>query len=209
MTDRARTAQDTAPRWQRFVRNYAPVALMALAVLAARSSLADHYIVPSGSMEPTLMPGDRVAVDKTAYGMRLPFTSLALSQRTPPKPGEVVIFDSPEDGTRLIKRVVAVAGQRVALRDGRLHLDGRALADGEAGSVEHFGDRSAQLSLQHGGGPDLVETIVPPGHLLVLGDSRGNSRDSRYFGFVREDALYARAAGVFYRSGEGFVWRPL
>lgn len=176
-------------------------------VVAGRSSLADHYVVPSGSMEPTLIPGDRVFVDKAAYGLRLPLTGIVIRNGDTPRAGDVVIFDSPEDGTRLIKRVVAVSGEHVELRSGHLRVEGRALADPLAVDTERFADREVRLDLRHGGGPDLAPTRVPDGHVLVLGDARGNSHDSRYFGFVAIEGLYARAEGIFYRSG--FVWLPL
>lgn len=188
------------------IRSNWPALLCVLVVLAGRSSVADHYIVPSGSMEPTLVPGDRVLVDKMSFGVRLPFSEIVLLPGEMPQAGDVVIFDSPEDGTRLIKRVVALEGDRVALRGGHLEVNGQPLADG---GEEHFSRGPVRISLEHGGGLDFPPTTVPDGHLMVLGDSRGNSRDSRYFGFVEMDDLYARAKRVFYRSGDGFVWLPL
>lgn len=194
---------------RKWLRDNAHLLLVLLIVMAARSSLADHYVVPSGSMEPTLLPGDRVLVDKRAYGLRLPFTDFALTERARPEAGDVVIFDSPHDGTRLIKRVVAVAGDRVSLREGRLAVNGRTLEDPAQPWVERFGDHRVTLDLTHGGGPDIAPTSVPAGHVMVLGDSRGQSSDSRYFGFVNADTLYARALRVFHRDREGFVWRRL
>lgn len=191
------------------VRSNWPVLVCVLVVLAGRSSLADHYIVPSGSMEPTLVPGDRVLVDKMSFGIRLPFSEIVLIPGRSPQAGDVVIFDSPEDGIRLIKRVVALAGDLVELHDGRLRINGQSLSDGDGTPEEHFTAGSARISLAHGGGRDFGPTTVPVGHLMVLGDSRGNSRDSRYFGFVEVDDLYARATRIFYRSDDGFVWLPL
>jgi signal peptidase I len=153
------------------------------ALLASRSSLADHYIVPSGSMERTLFPGDRVVVDKRAYGVRIPFTLARVIDGEAPARGDVIVFDAPNDGTRLIKRIVAVGGDLLEVRDGHVY--------------------------KMGGGPDVAPVRVPPGHVFVMGDFRGNSRDSRFFGFIREDEIYAKAARVYYRSGEGFVWKPL
>ncbi len=186
-----------------------PALLCMLLLLAGRSSLADHYIVPSGSMEPTLVPGDRVVADKTAYGVRLPFIRLALSAGETPRAGEVAIFDSPADGQRLIKRIVAVPGDRVEMHNGLLAINHELLADSSGQPVEVFGARRARLDLRHGGGPDIQPHRVPEGRVLVLGDARGNSRDSRFFGLVDIDDLYARAIGVFFRKDEGFVWRPL
>jgi signal peptidase I len=196
-------------RLRKLLRDNASVLAVIAVIAVARGSLADHYVVPTGSMEPTLMPGDRVLVDKTAYGWRLPYTRIELAGDAPPRAGDVVIFDSPEDGTRLVKRVVAVAGDRVAVRGGHLVVNGRPLSPEGAPEVERFPGGDVHLSLLHGGGPDLAPTEVPPGQLLMMGDARGNSRDGRIFGFVDEQAVYARALRVFYRSHDGFVWRPL
>ena len=179
-------------------------------MFVARSSFANHYQVPSGSMEPTLMPGDRVAVNMMAYGLRIPFTNVELVDLGEPKPGDVVVFKSPEDGTRLIKRVVAVGGDRVALSDGRLWINDQPLFDARQSDLEHFaGGRDVHLNLDAGGGPDIPTVTIPAGMALVLGDHRGNSHDGRFFGLVPMQSLYGRAEAVYYRSGEGLEWRKL
>lgn len=194
-----------------WLRRELPPLLLTIALLVvARSSFANHYVVPSGSMEPTLVPGDRVLVDMSAYGLRVPFTGLELVARARPAPGDVVVFRSPADGTRLIKRVVAVGGQAVALEHGRLRIDGRPIrVAGGAGEVERFGDRLARLDLADGGGPDIPPFTVPDGMVLVLGDHRGRSADGRWFGLVPAGAFYGKALGVYWRSAEGPVWKRL
>jgi signal peptidase I len=183
------------------------IALLVMSVLAFRSSMADHYYVPSGSMEYALMPGDHVIVDKTAYGVRVPLTKIDIAGAATPDRGDVVVFDSPVDGVRLIKRIVAIGGDRISLRDGRLSVNGRRLGDA---SVEQFDDDTVvRLNLADGGGPDIEPMDVPPGMVLALGDHRGNSLDGRYFGLIDETEVLGRALGVFYRRGEGFVWRRL
>jgi signal peptidase I len=175
-------------------------------VTAARSSLADHYWVPTGSMEYSLLPGDRVIVDKTAYGVRIPLTKIDLIGAVTPERGDVAVFDSPRDGARLIKRVVAVGGDLVSLTGGRLSINGQELG---AGTRESFDGTEARLNLDKGGGPDIPPMVLPQGMLLVLGDHRGDSLDGRFFGLIDERELYGRAVAVFYRRGEGFGWNEL
>jgi signal peptidase I len=182
--------------------------MIVLLMLAARSSLADHYVVPTGSMEHTILPGDRVLVDKRAYGLRIPFTTVRIIGReSSVERGDIVVFDSPKDGTRLIKRIVAVGGDRVTLVDGHLRINGKSLQ--WQGDSEMFGERIAQLNLQHGGGSDIRNLDIPQGVLLAIGDHRGNSADSRVFGFVEEAEVYGKAVGIYYRRNEGPVWQPL
>ena len=182
------------------------LAIVLAAVTAARSSLADHYYVPSGSMEYSLMPGDRVIVDKTAYGVRIPLTKIDLFGATTPHRGDIAVFDSPRDGTRLIKRIVAVGGDSVSLVNGQLKINGQPLGDRQ---VEHFGGHEALLNLHDGGGPDITDMQIPKGMVLAIGDHRGNSLDGRFWGLIDERELFGRAIAVYYRSGDGFVWKPL
>lgn len=215
-------------RSRRLLAEWLPLVATLVLLLAARDTLANHYQVPSGSMQPTLVPGDRVAVDMRAYGARVPFTSIRLTEGDAPAPGDVVVFDSPLDGTRLIKRLVAVEGQTVAVRDGRLWLDGRrsdldaphddassgaqpaqARRQADAAAYERIGSHQVRLDLADGGGPDLPTQRIPAGMALVLGDHRGASFDGRGFGLVPMEAFYGRAIAVYHRSGEGFVWKRL
>lgn len=208
---RTRTSNDAAGlRILHWLRAEAmPLLAIVLLMTVARSSFANHYVVPTGSMEPTLMPGDRVAVNMMAYGLRLPFTDIDLTTGANPQPGDVVVFDSPRDGTRLIKRIVAVAGDRVELRDGCLAINGRRLQTRTWPVVETFGNTHATLNLADGGGPDIAALTIPTGQALVLGDHRGSSADGRYFGLVPLQAFYGKAVAVYYRRGEGPVWNRL
>src|SRR5258708_23038481 len=115
--------------------------LFMLGLLVARSSFADHYVVPSGSMEDTLFPGDRVLVDKRAYGLRVPFTLARITRGDAPARGDVVVFDAPDDGTRLIKRIVAVGWDVLEVRAGHPPIHG----------VPH--EEKTALGRRMGGGP--------------------------------------------------------
>jgi len=166
------------------------------ALTVARASFADHYRVPSGSMEPTVEVGDHIFVAKASYGFRVPLTDAWLVRWSEPKPGDVVVLESPESDQILLKRVVAVAGQRVEVRGGRVRVDGRPEAE------------SHPIQIEPTGGPDLGPVVVPPDKVLVLGDNRGNSRDGRYFGFVDRATILGRAEAVVARGGD-VVWRSL
>lgn len=192
------------------MREWLSVAIAAFIVLVARSSFADHYVVPSGSMLPTVAEGDRVLVAKAAYGLRLPLTDQWLVNTAEPQRGDVVVLESPEDAVVLLKRIAALPGDRVEIRAGRLRIDDRdvpVVAEGD-GPVELLGSGQHRLRLDAGGGPDFGPVIVPAGRYLVLGDNRGNSHDGRSFGCVERDAILGRVLGVFQRDGS-FVWLPL
>lgn len=172
------------------------MAVACAGVLVARSSLADHYRVPTGSMRPNVVEGDRIIVDKLAYGLRVLFTHLRVGSHDGPARGDAVVLDSPEDGRVLLKRAAAVPGDRVAVRHGEVLLDGLP--------ARH----TYTLALDHDGGPDLDDTTVPDDLYLVLGDNRGNSHDGRAFGLVSRDAILGRALAVCLRDG-GWFWQPL
>ena len=194
---------------RRILRDWIPSLVLISLMLIARSTLADPYYVPSGSMEHALIPGDHVVVNKSAYGLRVPFTNQVIALQENPERGEVVIFDSPDNGVRLIKRVVAVGGDVVAVRNGRVSINGQMLATPDNPLVEFYGTRQVRLNLADGGGPDLPATRIPEGQVLVLGDHRGNSRDGRFFGTVGVQALYGRATAVVLRQSDGWLWQPL
>jgi len=193
-------------RKQWWISEAISLAIVLAAVTAARSSLADHYYVPSESMEYSLMPGARVVVNKMAYGLRIPLTKIDILGSSTPTRGEIAVFDSPQDGTtRLIKRIVAIGGDRVSVAAGQLSINGQPLGDRR---VEHFGEREALLNLGRGGGPDY-EIDVPQGMVLAMGDYRGNSNDGRMFGLIDERELFGRAVAIYYRRDDGFTWQPL
>lgn len=212
MTTRAPSYPDpqaAAPRWRGWRAEALRIGLLLLLLLVFRSSFANHYVVPTGSMQPNLQPGDRVLVDMRAYGWRLPLAGTLLAGSGQPRAGDVAVFASPHDGVRLIKRIVALPGDRVAVRDGHLWINGQPAAIPGDASLERIGGRMVRLELADGGGPDMFETVVPTGQALVVGDHRGDSFDGRMFGYVPLSAFYARAVAVYWRRGEGPGWHRL
>lgn len=195
-------------------RQWLGLLAFALVIVFTRASLADHYVVPSGSMEPTVQVGDRIFVNKAAFGWRVPLTGLWLGGPTLPARGSVIVLDPPEPTPApvLLKRVVALPGDVVQVRRGRLQINGEPVpvrADvREPGTlIEHLGPPH-RIQLRFGGGPDWGPEVVPDGKLLVLGDNRGNSRDGRYFGLIDATLVRGRAVGIYARSGRP-TWRDL
>ncbi|HEY0713077.1 MAG TPA: signal peptidase I [Polyangia bacterium] len=187
-------------------------------LLAARSSLADHYFVPTGSMIPTVAIGDRVLVNKVAYSLRLPFSTVTVASFAQPTPGDVVVLDSPEDGRTLLKRVVAVPGDEVEVSGGQLRINGRVVpveGNGDSGPtalpaalIERLGKIAHPIQLTNGGGASLGPIRLPADEFLVMGDNRGESHDGRAFGPVKREAIRGRAWSVWLRDGRP-CWRPL
>jgi signal peptidase I len=165
-------------------------------------------------MKPTIMEGDMVYVNKLAYDLRVPFTSLRLARWADPKVGDVVVCFSPEDSTRLVKRVVAGPGDRIELRNEILYLNGVAqgyrAADVTPFLRDIFEDTQPLLATEALAGRNhfvmalphraalrsFGPLIVPEGRYFVMGDSRDNSHDSRYFGTVARSDIIGRAPRV-------------
>jgi signal peptidase I len=192
------------------LRDFVGILVTMAVVLVARQSFADHYVVPTGSMEPTVQVRDHVLVEKAAYGVQLPLGGGYVATFDGPARGDVVVLTSPVDGMTLLKRVVAVPGDSVEVRSGELVLGGRPVpvhTDGGA-TYEDLGAVPHRVILDDGGGPDFGPVTVPAGKYLVMGDHRGDSFDGRMFGFVPREAIFGRAVGVIWRGGAP-TWAPL
>lgn len=171
-----------------------------------RSAVADWYTVPTGSMLPTIELGDRITVNKMAYDLRVPFSKVSLLRTAEPERGDIVVFESDAANERLIKRLIGLPGDKVAMRNDVLYLNGQALpynvtrqSDGELiaqekiDSITHIVriDKTVPATLS-----SFDEVEVPKDHYLVLGDNRRNSADSRVYGFVPRSELKGKAHHV-------------
>ncbi len=196
-------------RAHKIVRELIVLATFAVVALAARSSLASHYRVPTGSMQPTVEIDDRIAVTKAAYGLRVPFTDSYAIRFDDPALGDVVVLDSPVEDKILLKRVVGTPGKTIEVRSGRVLIDGKLapIEDRSDGLYERLDTMVHPVLLTNGGGPDWGPEMIPEDRYLVLGDNRGDSSDGRMFGLVTRDAILGRAFGVYWRGG--FVWENL
>lgn len=209
------------------LRSLLPALAIALSI---RAFLFEPFSIPSGSMLPTLQIGDYVVVTKFAYGVRVPFTNKMLWQRKIPERGDVIVFERPTpEPETLIKRVVGLPGEEVRIVDGRLVVNGAAQPrdlleqdyryDDYVESLRQWVGSRAVLYREHfageGGGEGhshfvlLADRLarmdegpfrVPEGHLLVFGDNRDNSADSRAFGVVPIGNVRGRADVI------GFSW---
>jgi signal peptidase I len=197
--------------WREWIWPYLWVALI---VIPLRSAIADSNWVPSGSMKPTLLEGELIYVNKLAYDLRIPLTFKRVARWDNPKAGDVVVFFSPEDGKRLVKRVVATPGDTIELGDEVLIVNGKALkydvVDASAVRDEIYEDKQPVLAIEHGpSNPHQVMVFpshsalrnfgpvtIPQGTYFMMGDSRDNSYDSRYFGVVDRDQIVGRAQRV-------------
>jgi signal peptidase I len=214
-----------ARRW--WHQNIRPLLILALVMFSARSSLADWNVVPSGSMQPTILVGDRVLVNKLAYDLKVPFTTWHIAQWSNPRRGDIVVFFSPKDGTRLIKRVIGLPGDTVELRNDRLLINGQPMdyttlepqIPGQLSGPERARGIFAteQLPL-HAHAVMAINGIpamrsfgpvhVPDGHYFMMGDNRDNSFDSRYFGTVDRGQIVGRATSVVLSLDKSNYWLP-
>jgi len=210
--------------WQKEIQ---PLLILVLALCSIRSSLADWNDVPTGSMKPTILEGDRIFVNKLAYDLKVPFTTRHLVEWSNPRRGDIVVFYSPKDGQRLVKRVIGLPGDTVELQNERLIINGRpvdyALPDPKMGEqlsgVERERGVFATEKLPACSHPVMAingvpamrtfaPVTVPAGRYFMMGDNRDNSFDSRYFGTVAREQIVGRATGVVLSFDKQNYWRP-
>jgi signal peptidase I len=211
--------------WLEWVR---PFLLIALVLGSLRSALADWNDVPTGSMKPTILEGDRVFVNKMAYDLRFPFTLWRLAEWDDPKRGDIVVFFSPHDGKRLVKRVVGVPGDKLEMRVGRLFVNEvPAKYDPIDETVKNeYGLRDPDRYIFFKESVDDVVThpiliapdqlsvrnfgpvTVPEGKYFMMGDNRDESFDSRYFGFVERRQIVGHAISVVVSVDRDNWWLP-
>src|SRR5262245_16691648 len=186
------------PRRNSQLREYAEALGVALLLaLAIRTFVVQAFKIPSGSMLPTLEIGDHILVNKFIYGPRLeiPLTQMSLGQLPglrKPVPGDVVVFIWPKDRSKdFIKRVIAVEGQTIEVRNKQVFVDGKP-----------WDDPHATWAPGHGQSDNSGPFTVPPGHVFVMGDNRDQSYDSRFWGPVPMSDIKGKAL-IIYWSWDG------
>jgi len=203
------------------------ILIIALVVFSIRSSLADWNDVPSGSMKPTILEGDRVYVNKLAYDLKVPFTTWHLLEWGNPQRGDIVVFYSPYDGKRLVKRVIGLPGDTLELRNDNLLLNGQSVqytplertslpdlpAVERANHVfanEQLPGRSHAVAAWPAvpAKRDFGPFTVPAGQYFMMGDNRDDSFDSRYYGAVERKRILGRATMAVLSFDRTHLYRP-
>jgi len=209
--------QPNATPGQNIWRDWKGFIVFIFIMVMFRSAVADWNQVPSGSMLPSILIGDRVIVDKLAYDLRVPLTLMRIAQWDNPKRSDIVTFESPKDGLLLIKRVIGIPGDIVSLKDNRLSING------VTGQYEKLPRQSMHADLQipfshtevflekllgqerqimlfrnpsKSTNSSFQSITVPQGYYLMLGDNRDNSGDYRAIGLVARSAITGRAETV-------------
>jgi signal peptidase I len=226
------------PRLRNIWENFKSI-LGALAIfLVLRAFLVEAYRIPSGSMIPTLLVGDWLFVNKAIYGAHVPFSRASLPAYREPKRGDVVVFVSPYQGDEaaqgrdptptLVKRLVGTPGDTLYMRNAVLYVNGiaqrqgfgatAAVDPGMANEVNPLFDWQKKVGLKSsrfGAAPaqpthdNWGPLVVPPQRLFMMGDSRYNSKDSRYWGFVPRENVRGKPLFVYYSYNADDSDRPL
>lgn len=190
--------------------------LIALLIATSfKSAIADWNEVPTGSMKPTILEGDRIFVNKLAYDLKVPFTTWHIARWDNPKRSDIVVFFSPASGTRLVKRVVGLPGDTIAMQNNRVFINKRALKYGILNqetidqiatdqqtyyrffSEDIAGKRHPLMFTPSRPSMRSFEPLtIPEGNYFMMGDNRDNSADSRFFGFVERKLIVGRATAV-------------
>ena len=205
------------PVWVEWVRSIAIAVLLAMLI---RWPVAEPYKIPSSSMEPTFVPGDRIFVDKHVYGLRwplngfrIPFTRKTLwyaddyiINGKDVKRWDIVVFKSVEEGAEhdtLVKRVVGLPGERILVRGGKILINGEAvlMPDFMPDLIDYTSTISRNGYLTSNGYgilDDDEHSLIPEGHYFLMGDNSNNSRDARWFGFLPKHHILGRVTSIWF-----------
>lgn len=232
---RAQEARPFAQRsaLRRFWENFKALLSALLFFIFLRTFIIEAYRIPSGSMVPTLLVGDWLFVNKLVYGPHIPFTNSNLPGYKDPQRGDVVVFKSPtqidqpwDPNPTLVKRLVGQPGDTLYMRKGVLYLNGAVSKLNFPPSSEdqvfdtedplfEWQKRFQLVSSRFGAAPakpshdNWGPIVIPPGHYFMMGDSRYNSKDSRYWGLVPRENVRGQPMFVYYAYNADDSDKPL
>lgn len=210
--------------WQEWIK---PILLILAVLIPFRSAVADWNDVPTGSMKPTILEGDRVVVNKLAYDLKVPLTRYRIATWDNPERGDVVVLFSPRDGRRLVKRVIGLPGDIVETRNGVLFVNNESAhyeeldysefdgldpreAQGSTFYEERLGDESHPVMSLHYSNinRNFGPKEVPEGHYFVMGDNRDNSADSREIGMIERERIIGKVVAVAFSLNRDDYYKP-
>lgn len=192
------------------------VLFVVFVIIPIKSSVAELNWVPTGSMNPTILEGDLVYVNKLAYDLRIPLTQTSLKHFSDPQRGDIAVLFSPEDETRLVKRVIGTPGDSLEMKQNVLYINDTKLEyrelseDSTKGLMQQLknialfaeedllGCKHSVMSIPrvHNDHRSFEKLVVPEGYYFVMGDNRDNSKDSRSFGFAERKLFIGEATNV-------------
>lgn len=197
--------------WRDWLRS---IVFIVLAVTAFRSAVADWNDVPTGSMKPTILEGDRIVVNKLAYDLKIPYTRWQIASWGDPERGDIVVLSSPADGKRLVKRVIGLPGDTIAMSHNRLVVNSQLVTyspidpdlvvafdpqgNNRVLAAEDLDGHAHAMMITPGARTlrSFGPIPVPDGQYFLMGDNRDESFDSRHFGLVERTRIYGRALAV-------------
>lgn len=209
-----------------YVWDWVKSIIFALVVwLVLRTFVIEAYHIPSPSMENTLLEGDFLFVNKFIYGAKIPFVNATLPKVREPRRGDIVIFDSPNEPLKVVKRLIGIPGDTLQMTHGVVIRNGAKLdepytqnlsPDETAGSYYREEMRNWQVHYligrdTAGYAPDLHDwgpVVVPRDSLFVMGDNRDSSYDGRYWGFLPRANVRGTPLFIYF-SYDMRSWRPL
>jgi signal peptidase I len=210
--DKKTKQENNTIRKKSLFREYVEAALIAIFLaLLIRTFVVQAFKIPSGSMEPTLLIGDHILVNKFIYGIKIPFTDQYILQINKPKRGDVVVFKWPKDEEKdFIKRVIGIAGDKIEIKDDMLYVNDEKITTKYIGIykdkyintlsryLESFGESTHYIVDEYSKHEHFGPVIVPENSIFVMGDNRDNSHDSRYWGFVSLPKLKGKAMIIYW-----------
>lgn len=193
--------------------------LILLTIVCFKSAIADLNSISGRSMQPTLLDGDKVWVNKLAYDFKIPFTGITLAEISDPQRGDIVIIDSEVAGKRLVKRVMGLPGDIIYMRNNTLIVNGEVAdytiigsEDGNITISEQLFERSHQAMisdvLANRSTRNYGPAEVPADQFFVLGDNRDNSADSRVYSFIPRDQIVGRSSSVVFSLDSEQNFKP-
>jgi len=179
-TEKTAVIDGDFPKRSRFRENVEAILIAVIIALFIRTFVVQAFKIPSGSMKPTLQVGDHILVNKFIYGVKIPYLSSVVLPVKDPQRGDIVVFKFPVDPRKdFIKRVIAVPGDVVEIRDKTIFINGRRV-NHDYGVFSDPRTIAGNLKPRDNLGP----ITVPKDALFVMGDNRDESFDSRFWGFV-------------------------